>query len=126
MLEGSQRLADAVAVAGVTAAGKRGRRVVVLIIGEKETDSSRLSPNQAQEYLRSLRVPLQVWSTRPVGGSADPWGPSTDISSPEKLQKAMNQLFDSVDDQQVVWLAGYHLPQDWALSPLAQNVRLIQ
>ncbi len=125
-LEGSQRLSDAVAVAGVTVAGKRGRRAVVLVIGDEEADTSRLSPSQVQRYLRALHVPLQVWSTRPAGSATGSWGPSVDISSPGKLQKAMNQLFESLDGQQVVWLAGYHLPQDIELTLSAKDIRLVQ
>jgi len=125
-LNGSPRLADAVAVAGVTAAGMRGRRAVVLILGGEDPDTSRLSPSQVREYLHTLRVPLQVWSTRLQGNAASPWGPAIDISSPGQLQKAMNQLLDSLERQQVVWLAGYHLPQKIALTPQAKGIRLVE
>ena len=57
-----QRLADAVAVAGLAAVEEERRRAVVLVLGPDAEDGSLLSPAEATAFLAQLRVPLRVWS----------------------------------------------------------------
>jgi len=125
-LEGNERLADAVAVAGVNAAAKSRRRIVVLILGDPETDASSLSPDRVQKYLQALHVPLFVWSTVPSGSPTHGWGPTMDVSSPAQLERAVKLLFGSLDRQRIIWLDGFRLPQDIGLSSRAEGVRIAQ
>jgi len=57
-----QRMGEAVAVAGVTAAGGGTPRAVVLVLSGNPVDDSNYQPPAVREYLRALRVPLVVWS----------------------------------------------------------------
>jgi len=73
-----QKLAEAVAVAGVRAAGASSPRAVVLVLYGEAEDASRYSPQAVREYLQALRVPLVVWSTR-GGDPVEAWGPTADV-----------------------------------------------
>ncbi|MCP3957264.1 MAG: hypothetical protein GY719_05375 [bacterium] len=119
-----QRLADAVAVAGLLAAGRNRRRAVVLVIGAGTTDASRFTPEQARRYLRQLRVPLFVWS--PLGNAEAPtgWGPVTDISTLRKLGQAVRDLERRLERQRIVWVAGVHPPADIELAPHVAGMHL--
>lgn len=110
-----QRLAEAVAVAGVRAAGDGTPRSVVLILSDNPMDAGLYEASAVREYLQSLHVPLTVWS---VAGQADDenWGPVQDISNPGKLVKASRKLMHDIDRQWVVWVEGRHLPSDIVLT----------
>jgi hypothetical protein len=56
-----QRLADAVARAGLVAYSGGRPRAVVLILGPEWKDSSLFSPSEVAAFLGDLRVPLYVW-----------------------------------------------------------------
>ena len=56
-----QRVADAVAVAGLQAAMGSHRRAVVLVAGGASGDASVLLPAASMGYLSRLQVPLYVW-----------------------------------------------------------------
>lgn len=118
-----QRLADALGVAGLSAAGRKRRRAAVLLLSDQTTDGSRLTAVQAEGYLRAIHVPLFVWSAT----GSDPhqaWGELTDISSVTKLEKAVRALGKALERQRIVWLSGTYLPQDIALSTRARGLSL--
>jgi hypothetical protein len=123
---GEQRLAEAMAAAAISAAMQNRRRAVVLIIGDKVSDSSQLAPNQVRGYLSSLRVPLAVWTTGGEIGSDSAWGPATSISSLGRLEKAFSDVKRELGSQRIVWLEGIHLPQSIALSAAAKGIRLAE
>jgi hypothetical protein len=121
----SLRIADAVAVAGLQAAADNHRRAVVLVLGGNVTDSSQFALQTVRRYLESIRVPLFVWN---LYGSKTPgaqaWGGGEDVSTLDKLEKAVNRLRTELDSQRIVWLEGRHLPQSIALTPAARGVEL--
>lgn len=99
----------AVAVAGVRAVGSREPRAVVLIVGESDRDAGGMSKDQARGYLRSVGVPLYVWS---LGVDASGWGDASDITSPGGYRRAFEQLEADLRSQRIVWVEGDHLPGD--------------
>lgn len=122
-----QRFADATAVAGLVAFGSSSRRAVVLVLGTP-ADSSAHSPEAVRHYLSSVRVPLHVWSlvepaTRPEFAR---WGEVVDISSVDKLRKAIRALQADLRSQRVVWFEGKHLPQKIELTEKAVGVELVR
>jgi hypothetical protein len=125
-LRGEQRLADAVAVAGVVAARRNRRRVALLVLNPEARDGSRLEAATVRRYLEALMVPLVVWSpgvfseageagqagqAGPAGNAAV-WGESRDVSSLVALERAVAGLNRTLDRQRLVWVEGLHLPQD--------------
>jgi hypothetical protein len=127
---GSERIADAVAVAGLQAADENDRRAVVLVLGGESQDASRYDVATVRRYLASIRVPLFVWS---LYGAKTPaavaWsggeGKAEDVSSLSRLADAVDRLKGELADQRVVWLDGHHLPQSIALSPAATGLELV-
>lgn len=109
---GPQCLADAVAVAGRTAASRFHRRAVLLILSPYATDESRLSPAQARRYLESLHVPLIIWCVGCPARHDQPWGDVVDIGARGQLNRAIRALEKQLDRQTIVWLEGLHLPQE--------------
>jgi len=123
-IRGEQRLADAVAVAGLTAAELGQRRAVVLLVGgEPADDPSQLEPGQARRYLERLRVPFSVWSLG--GNTAGAWGEATNVSKLSKFRRAVHDLAKQLDRQRIVWVDGVHLPQKIALAPGATDLELL-
>ena len=120
-----QRLADAVAVAGMQAAMSGRRRLVLLIVGPDPIDHSRLSPAAALEFLRQLRVPIVVWAPARRAEKEGVWGPTVQISSRQELTWAYTSLSKQLDRQRIVWLDGLHLPQSISLTPGARGIRLV-
>jgi hypothetical protein len=129
-----EMLADAVAVAGVEAAGSNHLRAVVLVLSNAELeagaaaparDSSTLRIPAARRYLAALDVPLFVWS---LGGKASthpsPWGPAGDVSTTHRLRKARRQVERELARQRIVWFAGRHLPQHITLDTTKTPLRL--
>ena len=122
----SQRLADCVAVAGVTAAGGNRRRAVVLVLAGTPRDRSDLNPGQARRYLNHLRVPLYVWTTRPDRAVVDSgWSDAIDVSTDIKMARATKELFKSVERQRMIWLDGFFLPQRIELTPQVEGVSMV-
>ena len=116
------RFADAVAVAGMQACAGGTRRAVVLVQGADDEDASQLAPAQVASYLRSLSVPLHVWS---LHGSNDPrWKGEQpeDISSFVGLQLAVNRLKEDLAKQRVVWVPGEWIPGQIQLTEKARGV----
>ena len=118
-----QRLADAVAVAGLQAAAGNLPRAVVLVLAPAPNDASRFKPAAVRRYLAALRVPLHVWYVGQVvtpGVSA--WGEIEDISSRPKLIDAIARLRADVESQRIVFVEGLHRPQTVRLAPEAAGV----
>lgn len=131
-----QELADAVAIAGLTAAGDQ-RRAVILILSGDSTDSSRLTAAEVRGYLDKLRVPLFVWSIEAPAGSGDEdgkdpervaaalaaWGPARDVSSRKTINEALDELRKALRSQVLVWLEGAHLAHEVELTGKAAGLR---
>ena len=116
-----QRLADAVAVAGLLAASRNRVRCVLLILGQNPPDASQYLPGVVRHYLRSLHVPLIVWTPEEPAEDAPPspaqaaWGGALSVYDMGTMLPAMNQLNNILRDQHIVWVAGRHLPNQVAL-----------
>jgi hypothetical protein len=121
---GTERLADAVAIAGLTAAASSRRRAVVVIVGPGASDASDASPSQVKRFLEHLRVPLHLWSVAPEEPAPEAWGEAADISSRTKLDKAVRKLLKELESQRVVWVKGIYLPNEISLSAKADGLRL--
>lgn len=109
----TQRLADAVAVAGTLAAAHNRRRVVVALEAPGNADGSRLPAPVVARYLARLRVPLEVWRVgeeEPAGESG--FGAAQAIRSLTDLGRAVRQLTRQLDRQRIAWVEGRYLPQE--------------
>ncbi len=119
----AQRLADAVAAAGVEAAAGARRRAVLLVLGADPADASQFDPETVRGYLRALRVPLVVWrASRTTAATA--WGEAIDVSTVTRLETAAKELRRALERQRIVWVEGTHLPQRITLTDRAQGVSL--
>ena len=130
-MAGKQRLADAVAVAGLQAVSTSRPRAVVLVLGAAPEDASRYDPATVRQYLASVRVPLFVWSVeKPVEKDAAvspalaAWGKVEDVSTLTRFRGAVARLRDELESQRIVWVEGTHLPQSIALGPGAAGIEL--
>jgi hypothetical protein len=103
------RIADAVAVAGVRAAATRCPRAVLLLVPDDPADVSQFDPELVGAYLRSISVPLYVWSVGPTT-TVTGWGEATDVSSRAGFAGACELLAGDIGRQWVVWLEGNLLP----------------
>ena len=119
-------LADAAAVAGLEATASGSRRAVVLVLGDEAADGSHHSPASIRRYLQAIRVPFAVWSLRSLRTQplAKSWGEVEDVSSIERLEKAIERLKANLASQRVVWIQGRFLPQEIALSEKADGLEL--
>jgi len=117
-----KRLADAVAVAGITAAGGRSRRAVVLYLGDRPQDQSHVTAAQVRRFLERLQVPLYVWTTTRRKDVESTWGEASKIVSHAQIEGAWRRLKKDLDRQRVVWVSGIHLPQEIALAPEAVGI----
>ncbi len=124
------RVSDAVAAAGVRAAAGNRPRAVVLIVGARPDDHSRLAAEDARAYLGDLRVPFFIWSTgRPASralsedrlllSTQTAWGPALDISTVSRYDRAVGDLGRALARQFVAWVEGAHLPQSIELTESA-------
>jgi hypothetical protein len=123
------RLADAVAVAGLSSVARNRARVVVLVLGGSP-DASALTTAGARGYLSALGVPLFVWTTGPRAAAAgEAWAGAADLADVSSLS-----LFDAAADrvtsllarERIVWVEGVHLPQDIGLSASASGLTLVR
>lgn len=124
-----QRIADAVAAAGLTAAGSQGTRAVLLILGGAPQDGSQWSPEGVRRFLAALHVPLIVWTPVRPSAITDPgrlaaWGGGVDVSSPPQLLTAVDALVAELDRQRVLWVPGTVLPHRLALTPTLPGAEL--
>lgn len=118
-----QRIADAVAAAGLAAAGRERRRAVVLLLGQGARDGSDLNSREAGRFLLALGVPLFVWS---IGKAPSPeaWDAAATITTAAAFDAAVSRLRADLRRQRIVWVEGAHLPQVVTLTPRARGVRL--
>jgi hypothetical protein len=118
-LSQDQRLADAIAIAGMHAVRRNRRRAVVLVLGPQRDrgEASRLQPAAVLEYLAAVHVPLFVWSIddRPPESWVRAGAQIHKISTLTRWRRALAALWDEVDQQHIVWLEGRHLPQSITL-----------
>lgn len=122
-----QQLADALAIAGLSASKDGSRRVVLLILSSgAPLDHSTFTPAQVVSYLEDLRVPLVIWSVGPYGEPDTKWGQAIRVRKLSRLDKAFGLLEKNLKRQLIVWLEGLHLPQWVELSPDAEDVALVK
>lgn len=114
--------ADAVAVAGLYAYQTGTRRAVVLA-GVDSGDASDLAPAQARSYLRSLGVPLYVWS---FAAMKEEWGKPETLHSFVDFQRQAATLKRDLDSQRIVWVAGEWQPGQIELVPGSDGVSLLR
>ncbi len=117
-------LAEAVAIAGMSAHASSRRRAVLVILDAEPVDPSEYSPAAVRRYLRLLRVPLYLWSTAP--GTRTEWGEARFVGDHPQRPGSTKALYDAVraldrdlERQRIVWLRGRHLPADVELSAAA-------
>ncbi len=118
-----QRIADAVAAAGLAAAGWERRRAVVLLLGPGARNGGDLTSSEAGRFLVTLRVPLFAWSIG-KSRSSEPWAAATAIRTAADFDVAVTRLRAELRRQRILWVEGAHLPQAVTLTPRAEGVRL--
>ena len=106
-----QQLATAVAIAAVRAAGDGSPRAVVLVLGDDAVDHSDYRPQEVRDYVRTLRVPLAVWTTSREA-KASQWGEAETVAGMGNLRKASRRLLKRVHQQWIVWVEGRYLPYE--------------
>lgn len=121
-----QRLADAAALAGLTATGRGRRRAVVLLLTPKPQDASRLDPGVVRRYLARLGVPLEIWVVgRPGRAMGQAWGDAVrSVDTTDAFGQAVEDLARRLDRQRIVWVEGRHLPQEIELTGRARGLRM--
>jgi hypothetical protein len=122
------RIADAVAVAGLSAMTENRRRAVLLLLAGDEThEASRYDADTVRRFLAAIRVPLHVWalSAKAEGPFAMAWGPAMEVQSTGGLAAAVAALRRDLDSQRIVMVDGRHLPQSIQLGPAARDVELV-
>ena len=121
-----QKLADAVAVAGLNACGTGRPRAVLLVVAHGAKDVSRFDAAAVRRYLAALHVPLLVWSAdTPDPALKAAWGTVDDFTVIDGLDRGFRALARDLETQRIVWVEGRHLPQSIALAPAAPpDVRL--
>jgi hypothetical protein len=119
------RLADAVALAAITASERERRRMVLLVLDGDGGDASQYRADAVRRYLERMRVPLLVWSTaEPTDAVRAAWGAVARVDSTGRLERAARALAAHLDRQRVVWVEGRHLPQRVVLPPEATGFTL--
>jgi hypothetical protein len=96
--------ADAVATAAISASAEGRRRAVVLVLAGGE-DASHYSPEEVQQYLRSIGVPLFVWSLASDPKVTEGWDNVDDIITLEGFVAAVKKLNDALAVQRIAWVA---------------------
>jgi hypothetical protein len=96
------------------------------VLGDETVDGSRHSPASIRRYLQAIRVPFAVWSLKSprLQPLAKSWGEVEDVSSVERLEKAIERLKSDLASQRVVWIQGRFLPQEIALAEKAEGIEL--
>ncbi len=137
---GARRLAEAVAVAGLSAAGLERRRAVVLLLGSGAVEEGSIDAARARRYLSRLRVPLFVWSigreaegpdsglpAAGVPGDARPdWPEAVPVSDVFRFSEAVQALKKGLAAQRIVWVEGRLNPASIELTPAATGVALVR
>jgi hypothetical protein len=119
------RLADAVALAAMTASREGRRRAVLLVAAPESADGSLYPVAAVRRYLARMRVPLVVWTPgEPTARLLAEWGEAWRVDSISSLERAARELAGLLDRQRVAWIEGSHLPHHVALGGSAAGVRL--
>ncbi|MDX1383727.1 MAG: hypothetical protein R3190_08800 [Thermoanaerobaculia bacterium] len=115
-----ERVADAVASAGVAAAESGRPRAVVLLVGREEDDASEFSVAEVRRFLASIAVPLLVWSVGEATPSLDAaapglprqtrWGSAAQLVSARAIEDAYEALRAELRSQRIAWVRGRHPP----------------
>jgi hypothetical protein len=114
----SQRITDAVAAAGLRAAGSQRRRAVLLVVNDCSKVSGVLSAGTVADFLEELGVPLQVWTL-----SGDPGGEEGFCSQARRLGRgqdlvqAVADLREEIDRQRILWVEGRPLLRELEIAP---------
>ncbi len=117
-----QKLAEAVAVAGVQAAAQGTPRAVLALVSDNPRDDSTFTILEIRRYLEQIRVPLFIWY---VGRQAPiAWGPCEDVSTQRGLSAASKRLSKELDRQWIVWVEGSHMINQIELDASATGIRL--
>ena len=124
---GPELLTDGVAVAGLTSAASRRRRAVVLVVSDCNEVSGRRGAENVRAFLSEIHVPLHVWSLEPVAKQNADQGfcaNAEEISSGNRLMRALGRLKKTLEKQRIVWVDGRYLPREIELTEKAGQVRL--
>ncbi|MGD2114000.1 MAG: hypothetical protein PVG07_03040 [Acidobacteriota bacterium] len=122
-----QRLADAVAVAGMNVIGRARRRAVVLLLGEDPVDASRFGAPRVRRYLERIGVPLSVWSLgEPDEALRRAWGEVRTVDARHRFTGAVEALVEELAAQRIVWIEGRHLPDRVVLTERARGIRRLR
>jgi hypothetical protein len=124
--EDRQQIADAVAVAGLSASGDGRRRVVILLIDGEPDDRGDLVPAKVISYLERVRVPLFIWNLDTSDPLETDWGQVTNVRKLGRFYKAFKQVEKDLEHQMIVWLEGLHLPQSVELRPGIEGISLVE
>jgi len=115
------RVAEAVAVAGLSAAARGRRRAVVLLLGSGAVEEGLVEAPQTRRFLSRLGVPLHVWDvSRPSAGTAPDlpppdvapadarphWPEAASIADLSSLLSAFRGVEKELSSQRIVWLHG--------------------
>ncbi|HPA50350.1 MAG TPA: hypothetical protein PLP50_02000 [Thermoanaerobaculia bacterium] len=133
---GEPRVADAVAISGLSAAEKSRRRAVVLLLGSGATDAGPITAERARRCLSKLGVPLHVWDvSRPPAKSAKKtaprppgppnarshWPEAVRVSGLTSLLGVFRSLEKDLSSQRIVWLKGRLNPAKVELTASAEK-----
>jgi len=121
---GTEHLAQATAVAGLTAARGRPRAVVALLHPDSR-DAGGSTWSEVRRYLETLRVPLRLWTPGSLARFSDSRRAEIGEVRPMRwaiqFRRAVQELRRDVDSQAVVWVEGIFLPQEIELSDEARE-----
>jgi hypothetical protein len=117
-----QQVTDAVAIAGLHAAGSGRPRTVVVVVGDKDADTSLFGTEATKQFLRAINVPLVVWSTNP--SAAQRWQGAVEVRNPKQLSSAADAVMATVESQWIVWVEGLHMPSDITVSEVRKDIRI--
>ena len=139
---GDPRVADAVAIAGLSAAEKSRRRAVVLLLGSGATEAGPITAERARRCLANLGVPLFVGdvSRAPAKSEQNPdpgaeaqadarahWPEAVRVSGLTSLLGVFRSLEKELASQRIVWLKGRLNPAKVELTASAgKGVSLVQ
>lgn len=114
-----QSLWWSVALAGKRVADQGRPRAVVLVLSKKPRTHPALSFQQAQDYLRSLRVPLVVWAPEQKTFERLDIAPDRGYVGGDGMLQLFEDLDTLLSQQTMVWIKGEHLPTELALNEAA-------
>lgn len=118
-----QRLADAVAIAGMRAASGNLRRALVLVLGDDLSDTSRHSAAEVRSFLEAADVPLYIWYLG-EGRAPSQWGQAEEVATYQDLRRAVRSLDRDLERQRIVWVDGAHPAHELRLAKSAPARRL--